>query len=62
MSQYDKIIIKSNLNNLEHPDIIIYKHVNGDRKMQFDNKNDIEQNVFQSSYNINDLDILICDI
>lgn len=56
MSQYDKIIIKPNLENLEQHDIIIYRNNKGDRKMQFDVDNDVNQNVFQSSYNIYDLD------
>jgi hypothetical protein len=55
MSQYDKIIIKSKMPDKNN--IIIYKNDYGDRKMQFDTHIDIIQNVFQSSYNIYDLDM-----
>lgn len=44
------------VNNFSNYDIIIYKNEIGDRKMQFDIDNDVENNVFQSSYNLNDLD------
>jgi spermidine synthase len=56
MSQYDKIIIPSNTNKY-YSNIIIYKNDLGDRKMQFDYSDDVSNNVFQSSYNINDFDI-----
>lgn len=54
MFQYDKIVINPNFENLKQHKIIVYKNKLGDRKMQFDNN--INQNVFQSSYNIHDLD------
>lgn len=57
MFQYDKIIIKPESNDSEQHNIIIYKNDQGDRKMQFDIMDDVNNNVFQSSYNINDLDI-----
>lgn len=56
MFQYDKIIIKPELSNSEQHDIIIYKNDQGDRKMQFDVDDEIKQNIFQSSYNIYNLD------
>lgn len=57
MSQYDKIIIKPEFGNSGQHDIIIYKNDQGDRKMQFDIDNDVNNNVFQSSYNIHDIDM-----
>lgn len=51
MNNFEEIIIPSKLKKY-YNDIIIRKYTSGKRTMQFDNEND----VYQSIYNINDLD------